>query len=82
MQTSKIEGPSPAVPSPAASASASEAAPVAGPVTARSRGELGWLLSLPLIAFIGVLLWYALRAEHRLRRAESTVGSGEQRATG
>lgn len=75
--------PSPsAVPSPSVAASASVAAPVAGPVAARSRGRLGWLLSLPLIAFIGVLLWYALRAEHRLRRSESPVASGEQRATG
>ncbi|GAA3225781.1 S8 family serine peptidase [Dactylosporangium siamense] len=71
-----------AVPSPSAAASASVAAPVAGPAEARSRGRLGWLLSLPLIAFIGVLLWYALRAEHRLRRSESAVASGEQRATG
>ncbi|MDG6104875.1 S8 family serine peptidase [Dactylosporangium aurantiacum] len=70
-----------AAPSPSAPA-ASVAAPVAGPAPARSRGPLGWLLSLPLIAFIGVLLWYALRAEHRLRRSESTVASGEQRATG
>jgi subtilisin family serine protease len=71
-----------AVPSPSVTASASVAAPVGGPAAARSRGRLGWLLSLPLIAFIGVLLWYALRAEHRLRRSESAVGSGEQRATG
>ncbi|MEV4509808.1 S8 family serine peptidase [Dactylosporangium sp. NPDC049525] len=71
-----------AVPSPSAAASATVAPPAAGPVVARSRGRLGWLLSLPLVAFIGVLLWYALRAEHRLRRSESTVASGEQRATG
>ncbi|WP_327006246.1 S8 family serine peptidase [Dactylosporangium sp. NBC_01737] len=71
-----------AVPSPSAAASATAAPPAAGPVVARSRGRLGWVLSLPLIAFIGVLLWYALRAEHRLRRSESTVASGEQRATG
>jgi hypothetical protein len=61
------------------------AAPAAGPTIARSRGRLGWLLSLPLIAFIGVLLWYALRTELRLRRSDATgpaVGSGEQRATG
>ncbi len=71
-----------AVPSPAATDAVSAPAPVAGPAAARSRGELGWLLSLPLVAFIGVLLWYALRAEHRLRRGESAVASGEQRATG
>ncbi|GAB3870204.1 type VII secretion-associated serine protease mycosin [Dactylosporangium cerinum] len=71
-----------ALPSPSVAASASVAAPVAAPAEARSRGRLGWLLSLPLIVFIGVLLWYALRAEHRLRRSESAVDSGEQRATG
>ncbi|MEV0131484.1 S8 family serine peptidase [Dactylosporangium sp. NPDC050688] len=71
-----------AVPSPSAAAPASADAPVAGPVVARSRGPLGWLLSLPLVAFIGVLLWYALRAERRLRRSESAVASGERRATG
>ncbi len=71
-----------AVPSPSGAAPATSDAPVAGPVVARSRGPLGWLLSLPLVAFIGVLLWYALRAERRLRRSESTVASGEQRATG
>ena len=71
-----------AVPSPSVAASASVTAPAAGPVVARSRGRLGWLLSLPLIAFIGVLLWYALRTELRLRRSDPTVAEGEQRATG
>jgi subtilisin family serine protease len=71
-----------AAPSPSAAASASVAAPAAGPAVARSRGRLGWLLGIPLIAFIGALLWYALRAELRLRRSESAGGSGEQRATG
>jgi subtilisin family serine protease len=65
--------PSP-VPTPSATGSAAVAAPVAGPVPARSRGSLGWLLSLPLVAFIGALLWYALRAELRLRRAEAADG--------
>ncbi|MEV0564655.1 S8 family serine peptidase [Dactylosporangium sp. NPDC050588] len=66
--------PAPSVaPSPSATASAPAAGqPVAEPLPARSRGPLGWLLSLPLVAFIGVLLWYALRAELRLRRAAAT----------
>ncbi|MET7421856.1 S8 family serine peptidase [Dactylosporangium sp. NPDC005555] len=63
--------PSPsAVPAPSTAAPASVPPLAADPLHPRSRGNLGWLLSLPLIAFIGVLLWYALRAEHRLRRAE------------
>lgn len=53
----------PALPGPAASASARAAA---NRPADRPRGPFGWLVTLPLLAVLGSLGWYAYRAERDL----------------
>ncbi|GAA0718747.1 S8 family serine peptidase [Dactylosporangium roseum] len=71
--TRNLPAPSPsASPQPTASASPSPE-PQAAPKPPRSRGQLGWLLSLPLVAVIAVLALYAVRSEQRI--SASTTGT-------
>lgn len=57
-------------PSPSPSPSAIGVSPAAAPAPARpprSQGPYGWLLALPLLAFVAGLAWYAGLAERRIR---------------